>query len=470
MALRFGWLARTASLGVFVGALCSQTFPCQAEEKSVGAAMAAPPTTVPVSNLPPSPVVAGLEAPVSCNAPCETGCCAGDWPQSAYRFQKFFWPVGYPTNPPTGPGYYSLLDCVLGNYRDTPPKGGYPRIFSTPQCFADVDFRYVEDSNNCPDFFEQLHRIHVTDDLMIGTGGEYRNRYDTENNSRLSGKANTYDLNRLRVFADVWYRDDIRFYAEFIDAQLTPQTLAPLGNDRSYADILNMFVDVKVWSIEGDSVYARLGRQELLFGSQRLISPLDWANTLRTFDGARLYYRTENFDVDVFWAKPVIPNANHELSSSDDHQNLAGLWTTYRPAKDQVLDLYYLYFNNEDSPAVAKANDVGSLTPITAKMKFQTYDVNTLGYRYAANFDGILFDSENILQVGNRGSTDICAGSTTTGLGLNLKDVPLNPTFWAYYDFATGSNTVGGSNTFNQLYPFGHYYLGWMDYVRPAEY
>jgi len=55
----------------------------------------------------------------------------------------------------------------------------------------------------------------------------------------------------------------------------------------------------------------------------------------------------------------------------------------------------------------------------------------------------------------------------TAGVGYRFKDVPMTPTFWAYYDYASGENSpnTGRANTFNQLFPFGHYYFGWADQV-----
>jgi hypothetical protein len=43
-----------------------------------------------------------------------------------------------------------------------------------------------------------------------------------------------------------------------------------------------------------------VGRQELLYGAQRLISPLDWANTRRTFEGGKLIWQGERVEV---WPK-----------------------------------------------------------------------------------------------------------------------------------------------------------------------
>ena len=47
--------------------------------------------------------------------------------------------------------------------------------------------------------------------------------------------------------------------------------------DQNPADILNLFGEVKVLEQFGTPAYVRVGRQELLYGSERLISPLDFA-------------------------------------------------------------------------------------------------------------------------------------------------------------------------------------------------
>src|SRR5262249_30029561 len=69
---------------------------------------------------------------------------------------------------------------------------------------------------------------------------------------------------------------------------------------------------------------------------------------------------------------------------------------------------------------------------------------------------------------------DQIAWAGTAGVGYHFKDAPLTPTFWLYYDFASGSQRLAspalppgftgpqGPHTFNQLYPFNHYY-DWMD-------
>src|SRR5206468_12393122 len=141
------------------------------------------------------------------------------------------------------------------------------------------------------------------------------------------------------------HRDLVRVYVEYMDSQTGWEDLSAQVIDKDHSDLLNAFVDIHTLDICDSPVWFRYGRQELLYGSQRLVSPLDWANTRRTFQGAKALYTGEKFDFDLFWLQPVVP-ATGTLSSVDNNQNFAGIWTTYRPRKGQYLDLYYLMLDN----------------------------------------------------------------------------------------------------------------------------
>ena len=356
--------------------------------------------------------------------------------------------------PPKGCGYYSLADRLRLRPREGPVKYGYPPFALMPPSFFDADFRYVDSADPADvDWSERLKRIHLGDSWLFSTGGQVSSRYMQETHSRLGLRDNVYDLLRARVFGDLWYKDAFRLYAEFVAAQSVWQDLAILPIDVNKSDFQNLFIDAKLFEIGDHPAYVRVGRQELLLGSQRLISPPDWANTRRNFQGVRAFRQGEKFDIDLFWVQPVVPNPNR-LDSVDNNQNFAGLWTTYRPEKGHFLDFYYLFLDNTN--AQTQQGIVRS-----------PYNVHTLGTRYAGDRDGFLWDVEFALQLGRRGSQDIIAGMATAGVGYNFECAPLNPTFWVYYDYASGDHTPNSGNysTFNQLFPFGHYYLGWADLV-----
>lgn len=359
--------------------------------------------------------------------------------------------------PPTGPGYYSLKDVCKDEYREKPPKLPWAPVSPMQNSLFDSDFRYLDDpKNTVHDCFDPLKRIHLGDCWLLSFSGEERNQFKNEvaNGERLNGLNNPYyDLNRIRLAGDLWYLDRFRIYAEFIDAETSHQSLPPLAIDVNKGDFLNLFTDVKLGEVLDHPVYVRGGRQELLYGSQRLISPLDWANTRRTFEGVKTFWRGDKFDVDAFWVRPVniFPS---RLDSWDVSRNFAGLWTTYRPKEGQTIDAYYLYLD-QDNPVA---------TPVPPGGR-GGLNVNTVGSRYAGRRNDFLWDFEGMYQFGTVQNNSISAGAATSGVGWVFSQAQLNPTFWLYYDYASGDDKGGRGGTFNQLFPFGHYYFGFVDAV-----
>ena len=356
--------------------------------------------------------------------------------------------------PPGGPGYYSLADELRGEYREKPPKYPYPAFGLIPQPFFDADFRYLDDPKNTQwDWADPLHRVRLGDDWLFATGGDARFRFAREGNSRLTRTDNASGLPRVRAYADLWYRDELRVFVEGIWADSLGHDLAPLPPDVNRGDLQNAFVDLKL-SWDEHPAYLRLGRQELVLGSQRLVGIPDWVNARRTFQGARVLRTGEQFDVDLFWLQPVTPDARR-FDSVDNNQNFAGAWVTYRQKPGTLVDLYYLFLDNTN-----RTTQLGLVrSPIT---------LHTLGTRWAGDVDAAwLYDVEVAGQLGDRGASSVRAGMATAGLGYHFKDAPLNPTVWAYYDWASGDDDPnrGRYTTFNQLFPFGHYYLGWVDAV-----
>src|SRR5690606_37712531 len=58
-------------------------------------------------------------------------------------------------------------------------------------------------------------------------------------------------------------------------------------------------------------VAVRVGRQELVFGEQRLVGHVGWANAARSFDAGRVTVRASGLQLDLFAASVVriAPNA-----------------------------------------------------------------------------------------------------------------------------------------------------------------
>ena len=155
-------------------------------------------------------------------------------------------------------------------------KGAYKPLF------YNNDFSYINDP--CydqwwpGDHFKQMCIGHC----MVDVGGQYRARQMSEQNFRglgLTGNTDNFLLHRSRLFTNVKFGNGIRFYFEGIDAESNYEEFPPRPIEVNRSDILNIFVDAPLLRLDSGTLNGRVGRQELLYGAQRIISPLDWANT-----------------------------------------------------------------------------------------------------------------------------------------------------------------------------------------------
>ena len=361
--------------------------------------------------------------------------------------------------PPMRPGYFSLMDLIDGKERGKPQLDPLPPSALTTTPAFDFDFRYLEQPGHDKDFFDPVKRIHLGDNWLLSFGGSFWYRYMHETDGRLNatGINNDYHLLRTRLHADLWYQDKFRLFAEMLDARALGLDLSALAIDKNHTDMLNLFADVKLGQYMDGPVYLRVGRQELLYGSQRLISTLDWANTRRTFQGVKTFWQTPTFNLDAFWVRPMVTEPN-QFDNWDKDRNFVGLWGTYKAVPGQIIDLYYLSLI--DNRVIFPVNTTqGNVLQGDSVL-------HTIGARWVGDYEHILYELEGMYQFGKRSHLDISAFSIASGVGYQLP-LPMNPQFWLRYDFASGdkNHRDGRSNTFNQLFPFGHYYFGYIDQV-----
>ena len=354
------------------------------------------------------------------------------------------------------PKHWSLWDFVTQTERETKPTQPYAPFALQTTPASDIDFSYLENPDHEKDIFDPLKRIHIGDDILFSMGGQFWYRYMHEGDSRLNAFRinNSFHLTRLRFHGDLWYQDKVRLFAEFLDARIWGQELAPLAIDRNQTDMLSIFADVKLFEAKGGKAYVRVGRQELTFGSQRLISSLDWVNTRRTFQGVKTFWHTPKFNLDAFWVRPMVTEWR-KFDQWDKKRDFIGLWGTYKPQKGHEADLYFLTLLDNRGRSVGQAGIMGDA------------EIYTIGSRYVGTYERFLYELEGMYQFGNNSNQDISAGAVAVGAGYRIP-LPFNPQFWLRYDYASGDDNlgVGGTrNTFNHLFPFGNYYMGWMDRV-----
>jgi hypothetical protein len=219
-------------------------------------------------------------------------------------------------------------------------------------------------------------------------------------------------------------------------------------------DLQNALVDIK-GSFEPIALTFRIGRQELQLGKQRLVSPLDWANTRRTFDAARAIVEAGNWRVDGFWSKSVSVKKYSFNTSSDSGVDFFGAFASGKVGlSETAVDLYWLGLEREDAT-------FGDVTGEEARQ--------TLGARVGGEFGGESadFDTEFSYQYGEHASRDIRAYMFAGQLGYSFRSAVTSPRVYVGFDYASGDDDPADDKvgTFNQLFPLGHAYLGFIDIV-----
>lgn len=323
-------------------------------------------------------------------------------------------------------------------------NGAYAGVF-----YAN-DFSYLNDpSYSGPryfsDNFKNLNMPWGTLDL----GGESRYRYHSEKNMRglgITGRDDDFLLTRTRLYADWQLSDDIRVFAEMLDANSSFENFNPRPIEENDFDALNLFVDMKWYDGANGRFTTRLGRQELLYGAQRTVSPLDWANTRRTFEGLRGLYEIGDTSIDAFWTTfvPVLPK---ELDYGDRDIQFYGTYATQKNTPLGTMEAYWLGFDD---------HNIGQ-------------SLQTVGSRVSgATKNGMLYDFEGAYQFGaNETTSDHSAGFITAGIGRKIETNYLSPTVWFYYDWASGEEDFDqvqrADDGYDHLFPLAHKYNGFMD-------
>ncbi|MFM9965165.1 MAG: alginate export family protein [Planctomycetaceae bacterium] len=391
-------------------------------------------------------------------------------------------------------------DCPICNPKPAakPPAP----ILPWKPLYFDNDFSY-KTKPNAPHFLgEELKNIPLFDGdcepsgLTLSYGGEIRHRYMNEDNRLRPGGPgrSDYDLYRWRQYLDLKYRDEFRVYIEGIDASIFNNELPVTGIDKNRWDIQNVFFDLKVAERDGKPVYFRAGRQELLYGTpsavspgQQVISPLDWANTRRNFEGFKLFSKGETWDLDLFAVQPVNtanptgrfggrpaatttvlgvvdPAAVNKWDNQFDHADSSrwygGAYLVYKGIKDNTIEPYYVWLQTDSGQQVGTWADGNR---------------HTLGLRWTmtkpikdeCDQPWVVFasDIEGAYQFGKDNNENVQAGFFTSKLGTTFSQVAWTPqlSFLYYYGSGDTKRGDGTNSTYDVLVPLNHAYWGIID-------
>lgn len=153
---------------------------------------------------------------------------------------------------------------------------------------------------------------------------------------------------RYMLHFDLHMGSRARAFVQLKSGVETGRRGCPHPPDEDKLDVKQTFVDVTFGNAaEPDlrTLMLRAGRQEVYFGSSRLVSYREGPNVRQSFDGLRAILRARGWRVDGFALKPVETDAGIFDDVSDHARTFWGVYAV-RPLptlpKGGNVDLYYM--------------------------------------------------------------------------------------------------------------------------------
>lgn len=239
--------------------------------------------------------------------------------------------------------------------------------------------------------------------------------------------------------------DRIRVFGQLRSGLEDGRKIGPRRIDEDKLNVQNLFVDFMAYKETDKSLTLRLGRQELRYGSGRLIDAREGPNLRLYFDGAKVAYSSPNLKIDAFVMADAVVNTGVFDNTSTRKPNLWGIYNTYITPKGLNFDLYYLGINRKNARFDAGVAD---------ELR------HTLGVRFWRNGIGFVYNFEAGYQFGSFGSDNINGLALSSEIGYVFKHITGLPALKLKSDYISGDKNPndGKLGTLNALYPNGGYF------------
>ena len=264
--------------------------------------------------------------------------------------------------------------------------------------------------------------------------GQLRPRHELRDPAASGGKEFTSMRARASIRAAL--ENDITVFLQLQDVRFWGEetnTLSDFNADN--LDLHQGYVDIKRFN---DSPFAaRVGRQEVNLGGQRLVGAVGWTQQGRSFDGVRARFNPSWGSLDLMGYQTMDSFA----ASVDDNGTLWGAYAVIDAGTAGDLDLFVLH------QAVDAAVDT---------------DQSSFGARFAGNSGAVTYRGEATVQTGTRDGADVSAYMLGARLGF---DVGTGGLLTLWYDLLSGDADPndGETKVFDTMFATNHKFYGFAD-------
>jgi hypothetical protein len=316
----------------------------------------------------------------------------------------------------------------------------------------DDDWTFLRDRALRQDLWDPIKYIPLrnhTDDWYLTIGGEAREVWEQIGNDNWGQQPymNGYLNERYTLSFEAHYGEHVRSFIELKSGLNSYRTGGPRPIDEKKLDFQAGFLELA--TAKGtNSVALRVGRQELEYGSGRLIDVREGPNVRLSFDGFMVKSNINSWKIDGFALRPDVDNFGFFNNALDHAVGFWGVYATRTSSIKTSLDLYYLGLDRKQA-----SFERGTAHELR----------HSLGARFArpvaTEKPSLDFDYEALWQFGTFGTGNIRAWTVASETGYRFPTIPLKPRFSVKADISSGDNpnskTLG---TFNPLFPKGNYF------------
>jgi hypothetical protein len=366
-----------------------------------------------------------------------------------------------PAQPPA-PG--AATEQATGSPTGSKPAEAAPAAAAQPPAFRDLRFEenwsYFREPARRTGYLDSLKYIPLgSTGFYTSIGGEARARFDFIRHPTfydIPEENVTTLLQRYMIHADTHFGDHVRIFTQFASAFENGKKFGPWPTDEDTAEIHSAFVEFKSGEDPKKNILLRVGRQELAFGQSHFISPGDFFNTRRTFDGARMQAFRNSLEFNFFFTKPVQINRG-AFDDSPEHR--------------QTFWAGSIFANNPFSKQGRTAAFY-----IDLDTKFWCWQRGcgrdqrrTLGLRILGTRGNVDYVYEYLNQWGTFQETvPIRAWAVTTDTGYTMPKWRFYPRFGVRANVTSGDKGTGSLGTFNPMFP-DHAYSGRIGLIGPSN-
>jgi len=313
----------------------------------------------------------------------------------------------------------------------------------------DDDFSHLK-LDSVRNDYEKLKFMPLTEsgNTYISLGGDVRFQYFNIRNEDWGDTSDDKDghtLSRFLVHADFHTDDLFRLFVQLQGSNANGR-INPNPVEDNPLDLHQAFFDINFKSGTEGKLTFRAGRQELSYGSQRLIAVRELPNSRSAFDGARMLLNIRNLQSDIFYTHPV---ANRKGILDDAFNDDTKLWGSYTVIQDipflENIDVYYLGFWKRKA------------TFDDALGKERRHSFGTRIWKNKGNWN---YDFEGVYQFGKIQEKSILAWTISSNTSYQFDGMKFKPTVGLKTEIISGNKTYGDATieTFNPLFPKGAYF------------